>query len=236
MTWSIAGTDAARFSIREEGALTFRSSPDYEAPNDANTNNVYEVTVRSSDGDLMSTLDVEVTVTNANESGAITGPTSIDYPENDTTTVATYSITDPEGDDVRWSTAGTDAARFSINEEGALTFRSSPDNEAPNDANKDNAYEVTVRASDGNLSSTLDVEVNVTDVNESGAITGPTSVDYPENSTDTVATYSISDPDGDAVTWSIADTDAARFSIKRGRCFDIQVVTKLRNPERRQHR
>ena len=164
----------------------------------------------------MSTLNVEVTITDANESGAITGPASVNYPENSTTTVATYSITDPDGDGVMWSVAGTDAARFSINEEGALTFRSSPDYEAPNDANKDNAYEVTVRASDGNLSSTLDVEVTVTDVNESGAITGPTSVDYPENSTDTVATYSITDPDGDAVTWSIAGTDAARFSINEG--------------------
>ena len=78
----IAGTDAARFSINENGELTFRSSPNYEAPNDANKDNVYEVTVRASDGNLMSTLDVEVTVTNANESGAITGPTTIDYPEN----------------------------------------------------------------------------------------------------------------------------------------------------------
>ena len=68
-----------------------QSSPNYEAPNDANKDNVYEVTVRASDGNLMSTLDVEVTVTDANESGAITGPTSIDYPENSTTTVATYS-------------------------------------------------------------------------------------------------------------------------------------------------
>ena len=92
----MAGTDAVRFSINEDGELTFKSSPDYEAPNDANTNNVYEVTIRASDGNLMSTLDVEVTVTDANESGAITGPTSIDYPENSTTTVATYSITDPE--------------------------------------------------------------------------------------------------------------------------------------------
>ena len=40
--------------------------------------------MRASDGDLMSTLDVEVTVTDANESGAITGPTSVDYPENST--------------------------------------------------------------------------------------------------------------------------------------------------------
>ena len=72
-TWSIAGTDAARFSINEDGELTFKSSPNYEAPNDANMDNVYEVTVRASDSDLMSTLDVEVTVTDANESGAITG-------------------------------------------------------------------------------------------------------------------------------------------------------------------
>ena len=71
----------------------------------------------------MSTLDVEVTVTDTNESGAITGPASLNYPENSTTTVATYSITDPDGDGVTWSVAGTDAARFSINEEGALTFR-----------------------------------------------------------------------------------------------------------------
>ena len=88
----------------------------------------------------------------------------MNYPENDTTTVATYSITDPDGDALTWSIAGTDAARFSINEEGALTFRSSPNYEAPNDANTDNVYEVTVRASDSDLMSTLDVEVTVTDV------------------------------------------------------------------------
>ena len=213
ITWSVAGTDAARFSINEDGELTFKSSPNYEAPNDANQDNVYEVTVRASDSDLMSTLDVEVTITDANESGAITGPTSTDHPENDTTTVATYSITDPESNDITWSVAGTDAARFSINEDGELTFRSSPDYEAPNDANKDNVYEVTVRSSDGDLMSTLDVEVTVTDTNESGAITGPTTVEYPENDIATVATYSTNDPDGDEVTWSIAGTDAARFSI-----------------------
>ena len=84
--------------------------------------------------------------------------------------------------------------------------------------------------------STLDVEVTVTDANESGAITGPASIDYPENDTTTVATYSITDPDGDDMTWSIAGTDAARFSISEGRRTLIQVVAGLRSPERRQHR
>ena len=233
ITWSVAGTDAARLSISEEGELSFRSPPDYEAPNDANQDNVYEVTVRASDSDLMSTLEVEITVTNANESGNITGPTSVEYPENDTTTVATYSITDPESNDITWSVAGTDAARLSISEEGELSFRSPLDYEAPNDANQDNVYEVTVRASDSDLMSTLEVEITVTNANESGNITGPASVEYPENDTTTVATYSITDPDGDGVTWSVAGTDAARFSISSSGRTDIPF-TGLRSPERRQ--
>ena len=176
VTWSVAGTDAARFSINEEGALTFRSSPDYEAPNDANTDNIYEVTVSASDGNLTSNLNVEVTITDANESGAITGPASVNYPENDTTTVATYSITDPDGDAVTWEHR-RHGRRTILHQRGRRTLiqSSPPDYEAPNDANTDNIYEVTVRASDGDLMSTINVEVTVADTNESGAITGPTS-------------------------------------------------------------
>ena len=148
-------------------------------------------------GNLSSTLDVEVTVTGVNESGVVTGPTSVNYAENDNAIVAEYSSTDPDGDGVTWNIAGTDAARFSISASGELSFRTSPDYEAPNDANGNNVYEVTVRASDGNLVSTLDVEITVTNVNESGIVTGPTSVDYPENGTAAVASYSATDPDGE---------------------------------------
>ena len=84
--------------------------------------NVYEVTVRASDANLASTLDVEITVTDVNESGIVTGLSSIEYAENATTIVATYSVTDPESDDLTWNIAGTDAARFSISTlDGELT-------------------------------------------------------------------------------------------------------------------
>ena len=238
MTWSIAGTDAARFSINEDGELSFRSSPNYEAPNDANTDNVYEVTIRASDGSLMSTLDVEVTVTDANESGAITGPTSIDYPENDTT-VATYSTNDPEDDDITWSVAGTDAARFSINENGELTFRSSPNYEAPNDANTDNVYEVTMRASDGNLMSTLNVEVTVT------TPTNPARSPAPRPSTTQRTTpRHLPSPPIPQMTrkkrttsqWSESQARTRHASPSTRAGTDIQVVAKLRSPERRQRR
>ena len=230
VTWSIAGTDAARFSISSAGALSFNSAPNYESPNDANNDNVYEVTIRASDGSLTSTLDVEITVTNVNESGVITGLASINYPENNTTTIATYTATDPDGDDVTWSIAGTDAARFSISSAGTLSFKSPPNHESPNDANSDNVYEVTIRASDGTLTSTLDVEITVTNVNESAAITGPASVNYPENTTTTVATYSATDPEDDNVTWSIAGTDAARFSISSAGVLSFKSTPNYESP------
>ena len=50
-------------------------------------------------------------------------------------------------------------------------------------------------------------------MNESGVITGQRLLTIAENGTATVATYSATDPDGDGVTWSVAGTDAARFSI-----------------------
>ena len=66
ITWSLTGDDRGDFSITG-GELKFRSSPDYEIPADGNTDNVYLVTVRASDGSNSDTLDVQVTVTNVNE-------------------------------------------------------------------------------------------------------------------------------------------------------------------------
>ena len=46
---SRAGADAAHFAL-DGAALAFASAPDFEAPADANADNVYEVTVEASDG------------------------------------------------------------------------------------------------------------------------------------------------------------------------------------------
>lgn len=65
LSFSIAGgADAARFAITPAGALTFVAAPDFEAPTDADRNNVYLVQLRVSDGTLTATLDLAVTVTN----------------------------------------------------------------------------------------------------------------------------------------------------------------------------
>ena len=92
--WSLAGADAARFDVSDDGALTFKVKPDYENPTDANTDNVYEVTVRAADADgNIGTMAVKVTVTNEDEEGTVT----LSKTQPRVGIVVTASLTDPDG-------------------------------------------------------------------------------------------------------------------------------------------
>jgi hypothetical protein len=57
------GADQARFILSAAGALQFLSPPDFEAPTDANADNVYLVSITASDGARTATLPLSVTVT-----------------------------------------------------------------------------------------------------------------------------------------------------------------------------
>ncbi|HEV2815909.1 MAG TPA: PQQ-dependent sugar dehydrogenase [Allosphingosinicella sp.] len=59
------GADRAAFAITAAGALSFVQPPDFEAPADADSNNVYLVQIAVSDGFTSAVLDLAVTVTNA---------------------------------------------------------------------------------------------------------------------------------------------------------------------------
>ena len=55
LTWSIpqgadGGADAAQFALTADGVLSFGTAKDYEAPDDADGDGDYEVTVRVTDG------------------------------------------------------------------------------------------------------------------------------------------------------------------------------------------
>jgi Ca2+-binding RTX toxin-like protein len=66
LTYSISGgADAALFKIdATTGALSFKTAPNFEAPADAGRDNVYDVVVQVSDGALVDTQAIAVTVTN----------------------------------------------------------------------------------------------------------------------------------------------------------------------------
>ena len=216
-TWSLAGTDSGDFDISASGVLSFDAAPDYESPADTDGNNIYEVTVQASDGTTSpTTLAVTVSATPVDEVHTLTGPAGGSYEENTTGSLASYTISDPEGVAPTWSLTGTDRGDFTI-AGGSLEFATNPDYEQPADANRNNVYEVTVRATAGIHTVEQDVTIRVTPVDEPPTLTGPASVpSYDENDTAQVARYTATDPEGATVLWSVDGDDAEDFTISNG--------------------
>ena len=183
LTYSIAGgVDAALFTIDPaRGTLRFLHAPDFYGPEDADHDNVYEVTVRVTDDGapaLADTQTLSVTVLRVQppvpveHSPHITSngggdAAYISVPEN-TTAVTTVTGVDPDGDSLTYGIfGGPDAAMFGISAStGVLSFLSAPDYEHPADADRNNVYLVTVLVSDGSFRDVQAISVTVTNVDE----------------------------------------------------------------------
>ncbi|WP_420625273.1 cadherin domain-containing protein [Candidatus Poriferisodalis sp.] len=246
VTWSLSGADSEDFTITADNSgrrvLAFNSPPDFESPADADQDNTYELAVVATDGDgHTDQVDFAITVTDVNEGPRIslegTATTAVAENTPDTVVLADYTARDPENPGVgifRWSTTGRDSGDFVISDLGELRFRSSPDYERPADSNRDNVYEVTVRASDGRSYGMLEIplEVTVTQVNEAPVITTTSRTEFSlrENSTSVIYTYRATDQDtGDAIRWSLEGADGGDFAIYNG-MVTFRLLPDLENP------
>ena len=104
VSWSLVDAhDASAFAITSAGVLRFEPAPDFEAPTDADGDNVYHVTVRAEDRQAAATdHSVTVQVVNVEEAGTVTvEPTtaradgSLSPPREGEELTAT--LTDPDG-------------------------------------------------------------------------------------------------------------------------------------------
>ena len=149
-----------------------------------------------------------------------------------TTSVATLTATDNDtaSGDLVWTVAGgADSDAFTLSGSGVLAFGSAKDFEEPDDADADGAYELTEQVSDGTNDVTADVVVTAGNVIELEAVSGPSTVDFAENSWSRAATFSASsEQDRDGIEWTLGGSDAAHFSIDSpsgALRFDIEPVT-----------
>lgn len=199
VTWSLTGTDSGDFDISGD-VVTFVATPNFEDPDDANTNNVYMFAVVATDTQsgsnrLTAPIDVTVTVTDVSETPAVTGDTAPSFSENASTAVATYTAADPERDTLTWS---VDGDGFWISDRGQLHFAAPPSFEDGN-----TTYQVTVTAADdGGLSDSLDVTVTVTDTEEAGTV----AIAPPRGWDGTRLSAELADDDGNTsgITWQWA--------------------------------
>lgn len=221
------GADAALFSINSQtGALTFKNTPDFEMPADADHNNIYDVTVQASDGVNFDQQTIAVQIANLNDNSPVItssggGATATIIVAEGAVVATTVTAADADGTAPVFSiVGGADAALFSINAQtGALVFLTAPDFEMPGDANGNNIYDVIVQASDGVTVDQQALSIQVENRNDnapiivSGGGGATASLTLAENQI-AVAVIAASDADGTAPTFSIAGgADAALFSI-----------------------
>ena len=193
-TWSLAGIDAADFNISQTGVLTFAAAPDYERPADSGGNNLYDITVNALDSDgLTGHISVSVMVRPVNEPPTISGEASPSIEEEGAMLVGTYQVRDPENATIAWQPiGGTDSDRFEFTaSSGRLAFKSAPDYEDATDSGRDNVYDMSLSASAGGHTETLNVAVSVTNKEEPGSLI--LSSLQPQAEADFTAT--LSDPD-----------------------------------------
>ena len=114
LTYTLGGTDADSFAIvSTSGQLQTKTALDFE------TKNSYSVTVTASDATLTDSIDITISITDANDAPVLTDSDSTTRSvaentasgENIGTAVA---ATDADKDTLTYTLSGTDAAAFSI--------------------------------------------------------------------------------------------------------------------------
>ena len=250
LAWSLpeggaGGADAAQFTLSAQGALAFRAAKDFEAPDDADGNGDYEVTVRVTDGTNAIDTALVVRLAGTDDAApAVSTASPIVVAEN-RTAVATLTATDADtaAEALAWSlpegeTGGTDAAQFTLSAEGALAFRAAKDFEAPDDANADGDYEVTVRVTDGSNPVDVPLVVRLADVEDAApAVSTASPIVVAENQT-AVATLTATDADtaAEALAWSLPEgesggTDAAQFTLSAEGALAFRAAKDFEAPD-----
>ena len=219
------GGDKDLFEINENsGELKFKSAPNFEAPGDSGSDNVYEVVVKAYDNydglEGSDTQTITVTVTNVEEEPVMVSPAEVTIGVGETTILTVVASYD-EGT-ITGYYLGDDELKFTYNIDesaGELSFNTAP--EFVSGGN--NTYSVEVYATTSNpghsVSQTITVTVSdeivgVRITSNGGGSTAEISVIEGETAVTTVEAVS----GGGDIEYSISGGDDADF-------FDIDSVT-----------
>ncbi|MCA9107454.1 MAG: cadherin-like domain-containing protein [Planctomycetales bacterium] len=126
--------------------------------------------------------------------------------EEGATLAGTVAASDADSDGVRYAiTGGADRALFEINPQtGEIGFLGAPDFENPKDVDKDNGYELTVTADDGDGGRAVQsITVEVLDVNEAPIAKDDSANVFEDNSVTIDVQANDHDPEKDKLSVSL---------------------------------
>ena len=248
-TWSVAGPDGGKFTA-VDGELKFKAKPDYENPTDANTNNVYEVTVQASDGKLTGMREVKVTVGNEDEDGTVT----LSKTQPRVGIAVTASLTDPDGSisSLTWQWSNdvgpiedansatytpvtgdvgdtlTAMASYTDGEASGKTAEQGSTNTVAEDTrNKAPAFADEDSETDGVQN---DMATRKVDENTKAVAADDALVDDNEDVTDNVGGVVMAtdpDPNDETPTYTLGGDDAAKFRVRANGQIEVGSGTEL---------
>lgn len=209
LSFNIKTNDNGLFAITSAGQLSIAPAKNL----DFETATSHTITVAVSDGDLSAQADVVITVIDVNEN---TGPavttSTFDAAENiaDSVIIGTVQAEDAQDDPMSFSISLNPSNLFEINASGQISLADgkSLDYEAVT------GYTLEVSVSDSELTTTAEIYIEVTDVNEAPTASAST-FGAAEDIADSViiGTVVATDPEGDGLTFSLSVNPSNLFEI-----------------------
>lgn len=172
LTYTLGGSDAELFTIDPATGIVSLTARDFETPEDANNDNVYEVSIIANDEDgNAATESWTVTIYNIIETASFTlasiNDTTID--ENMAYVSLTPVVSGTSNGDITFLLSGPDAADFTVDPVSGVVSMEARNFELPVDQNLDNVYEVTLIARDEDANTqSVTWQVTINDVDDSG--------------------------------------------------------------------
>jgi serralysin len=191
LIYTVSGDELA---ISSTGVLTFVTEPDFE------TKTRYTATVTVNDGVNDATQAITVLVTNVNDnSPALISSEVFSVAENQTA-IGTITATDADGDSITFIVSGDELA---ISQAGVLTFVTEPDYETKS------SYLATITATDGINSTTQNITVNITNVNDIAPEFISEAIFSAAENQLTIGTITATDAEGDAINFIVSGDELA---------------------------
>ncbi|WP_369983893.1 Ig-like domain-containing protein [Thalassolituus sp.] len=189
LSWSVASSATNGTATVSEGVVTYTPNAGY------NGEDSFEVAV--TDGTATVTVQVSVTVTAENDAPVIDQASAAISTSEDVQGSVTLSATDPEGTALNWSiSSGASSGVAAVNASGVVTYDPAE--------NFNGTDSFTVMVSDGDLSDSRVVSVEVAAVNDAPVITeGDSAALSTDEDNMGSVTLNATDVEGDTITWSI---------------------------------
>ena len=226
----VGGNDEEKFTLSSEGSLSFKEMPNFESPSDHDTNNDYEISVKTSDGSLDNTKDVTITVTDDDDGPAVANEipeVKVDEDASDSELDISGVFIDEDGDNVTKtvsSISNSDIISASISG-NILTLNFLE--------NKHGSGTITIQAESNGKTAEESFGINIKSINDPPSIATSDIVTVPENQTD-VTTITFSDPDGTTTGYSYSlsgGDDESKFSITTAGVLTFKEAKDMESPD-----